>query len=200
MLSLFLSLGLNAATTSAATLNFNANYNITATPQDLTPSLQKISLSGTSTDAPYGLTQVISLSYSQTDFTTGAYSSNTDPTAFGLQGYQPGYVKFFGNGRDSLLAIGSGTGAIDFSNLTVTTSNTLTIIGGEGIFRGATGTLNSSQVVPAMIQIGVVLNGENTVSGTIKTVPEPEFNMTLLVMGAIAVGIQWRRQNQGKCI
>lgn len=198
--SLFLGLGLNAATTSAATLNFNAYYDITATAQELTPNLQKISLSGTSTDAPYGLTQVISLSYSQTDFSTGAYSANTEPTAFGLQGYEPGYVRFFGNGSDSLLAIGSGTGAIDFTNLTVTTSSTLTIIGGEGIFRGATGTLNSSQVVPANIQIGVVLNGENTVSGTIKTVPEPGFNMTLLVMGALAVGIRWRRQNQGKRI
>lgn len=199
--SLLLSLGLNAATASAATLSFNADYDILATAENLTPNLAKISLSGTSTDAPYDLNQVSSISYSQTDFTTGAYTSNTDPTAFGLQGYQPGYVKFFGNGSDSLLAIGSGNGAIDFTNLTVTISSTLTISGGEGVFTGATGTLTSSQVVPANIQIGVDLKGQNTVSGNVKAVPEPESNMTPLVAAVVAAGMLWRRRHsQRGCV
>lgn len=192
---LLLGLGLNTTAATAATFNFSAHYDITATAQDLTPNLEKITLSGTSTDAPYGLTQLNSISYSQTDFTTGAYSSNTDPVAFSLQGYQPGYVEFSGNGSDSLFANASGTGAIDFANLTATTSSTLSITGGEGIFSGAIGTLVSSQVVPASIEIGVALKGQNTVSGTIETVPEPGFGMAPLVLGMIAAGVLWRRRH-----
>ena len=195
---LLLGLGLNTAAASAATFNFSAHYDITATAQDLTPNLEKITLSGTSNDAQYGLNQVNSVSYSQTDFTTGAYSSNTDPVAFSLQGYQRGYVEFSGNGSDRLFATGSGTGAIDFTNLTVTTSTTLAITGGEGIFSGATGTLVSSQVVPASIEIGVALKGQNTVSGTVETVPEPRFGMAPLVLGVIAARVLRRRKSTKK--
>lgn len=198
---LSLGLGLSAGAATAATFDFSGTYNITAIPQaeNIPPIFQAISLSGTSTDAPYGLTQVNSLSYSETDFSTGAFSSNTDPTAFGLQGYPPGYVEFSGNGSDRLFATGIGGGTIDFTQGTVTTSATLAITGGQGIFSGATGTLTSSQVVPASIQIGVALNGQYSVSGTIKTVPEPGCETAPLVMGAIAIKLLWqRRQPNGK--
>ncbi len=188
-----LGLGLNAGAAAAATFDFSGNYNITATPQDIPPNFQAISLSGTSTNVPYDLTQVSSLSYAQTNFNTGAFNSNTDPTAFGLQGYQPGYVEFSGNGSNILFASGSGTGKIDFAQGTATTSATLAITGGQGIFSGATGTLTSAQVVPASIQIGVALNGQYSVSGRIETVPEPGFEIAPLVMGVITSGVLWRR-------
>ncbi|MBV9389090.1 MAG: hypothetical protein JOZ78_21950 [Chroococcidiopsidaceae cyanobacterium CP_BM_ER_R8_30] len=191
---LSLGLGLNVGAAAAATFNFSGIYNITATLQEnIPPNFQAISLSGTSTNAPYDLTRVNSLSYSQTDFTTGVFSSNTDPTAFGLQGYQPGYVEFSGNGSNILIASASGAGAINFAQGTVTTSDTLAITGGQGMFSRATGTLTSTQVVPASIQPGVALEGQYSVSGTIETVPEPGFEMAPLIMGVIAAGILWHR-------
>ena len=77
-----------ALATTLTTYPFNATYDVVVTAQDITPNLEQTLISGTSTDAPYGLTNVNGLAYSQTNFTTGGFSSNTDPTTFGLQGYE----------------------------------------------------------------------------------------------------------------
>lgn len=180
--------------TAQTTYPFNADYEILATAKDLTPNLEQIFLSGSSTNAPYGLNTVNSLSYSQTNFTTGEYSFNTDPTAFGLQGLPFGLVTFSGSGDDKLFGTESGTGLIDFTTLRVTSSGTLNIIGGEGRFKGATGTIPVSQVQPLSLQIGVELKGEAKVNGFFQTVPEPNTATTLVGMGMIGIGIMLRRR------
>lgn len=180
------------------TYPFSATYNITATAKDLTPNIEEIFLSGTSIDAPYGLTEINSLSYSQTDFATGSFKYSADPTTFGLQGFPSGYTVFSGTGSNKLFALGSdSTGLIDFntSTVTFTSSGSTTIVGGEGEFESATGTLSASQSVPASIQIGVALTGEYTVNGTIQTVPEPRTDIMPLGMGAIVgAGVLLRRR------
>ena len=180
------------------TYPFSANYDILATANDLTPNLEQISLLGSSTDALYGLTQLNSLTYSQTDFTTGSFSFNTDPAAFGLKDVPLGSVVFAGNGSDRLFGTESATGLIDFSTLTVNTSGTLNITGGAGKFSGATGTLAFSQVQPLSLQVGVALKGQAKVSGSFQTVPEPRTATTLIGMGAIgAIFLRRRPKLQG---
>lgn len=195
---LFGSIGIGAAPAKGqTTYPFNANYDILATANDLTPNLEQIFLSGSSTNAPYNLNKIDSLSYSQTNFTTGEYSSNTDPTAFGLQNVPSGYVTFSGNDGDKLFGTETGTGLIDFNTLTVTSSSTVNITGGEGRFKGATGTLVSSQIQPLSLQVGVALKGQARVSGSFKTVPEPGTATVLLGLGAIgSVSVLRRRRTQ----
>ncbi|OKH30526.1 hypothetical protein NIES2101_42300 [Calothrix sp. HK-06] len=175
---------------------FNADYDIFATAKDLTPNLEQIFLSGSSTNAPYGLTKVDSLSYSQTNFNTGEYAFNTDPTAFDLQGLPSGYVTFSGSDGDKLFGAESGTGLIDFKTLTVKSTGTVNITGGEGKFKGSTGTFVSSQVQPLSLQIGVNLKGQAQTSGSFKTIPEPGTATALISLGAIGVISIMRRRLQ----
>ncbi|MEH2384723.1 MAG: hypothetical protein V7K14_02780 [Nostoc sp.] len=183
--------------TAQTTYPFSANYDILATAKDLTPNLQQIFVPGSSTDAPYGLLQTNSLSYSQTNFATGFYSFNTEPTAFGLQGFPSGYITFQESGSsDKLFGAASGTGLIDFATLTVKSSGTVNIIGGEGIFRGATGTLAFSQIQPLSLQVGVALKGRFTVNGSFQTVPEPKTVTPLMGIGVMGVYLLMRRHGQ----
>lgn len=176
------------------TFPFNTEYDIFATAKDLTPNLQQISLEAFNTNAPYGLSKVNSLSYSQTNFTTGEYSFSTDPAAFGLQNLPSGFVTFSGNGDDKLFGTQTGAGLIDFNSLTVKSNATVNITGGDGRFKGATGTFVSSQVQPFNIQLGVALKGNAQISGSFKTIPEPGNAITLLGLGLIGtIGIIRRR-------
>ncbi|MDF5734784.1 MULTISPECIES: PEP-CTERM sorting domain-containing protein [unclassified Nostoc] len=90
----------------------------------------------------------------------------------------------------------SGTGLIDFGTLTVKSSGTVNIIGGEGIFRGATGTLAFSQIQPLSLQVGVALKGQFTVNGSFQTVPEPKTVTALIGVGAMGVYLLMRRHRQ----
>ncbi|MEH1849959.1 MAG: hypothetical protein V7L25_34575 [Nostoc sp.] len=179
------------------TYPFSANYDILATAKDLTPNLEQIFVPGSSTDAPYGLLQTNSLSYSQTNFATGFYSFNTEPTAFGLQGFPSGYITFEGSGSsDKLFGSASGTGLIDFETLTVKSSGTVNIIGGEGIFRSATGTLAFSEIQPLSLQVGVALKGQFSVNGSFQTVPESKTVTALIGVGVMGVYLLMRRHCQ----
>ncbi len=185
-----------ALATTLTTYPFNATYDVVVTAQDITPNLEQTLISGTSTDAPYGLTNVNGLAYSQTNFTTGGFSSNTDPTTFGLQGYPSGSITFSGNGSDSF-GNQITTGLIDFNTLNVTSSGTVTITGGSGQFGNATGTLTFSQVQPLSLQPDVALKGQARVNGTLTvSVPEPRTNMIPLVLSAISASVLLRRRNR----
>ncbi len=124
---------------------------------------------------------------------TGIFSVNTDPAAFNLSSQPLGTVIFSSeNGKNQLFGLQSGTGAIDFANLTVTSSSTMTIIGGKGNFRGASGTLTASQFQPFSLDPGVALQGQVIVTGSFEAVPEP---LSILGVGtAIGFGAVFKRQ------
>jgi len=186
-----------ARATTLTTYPFNATYDVVVTANEITPNLEQTLISGISTDAPDGLTKVNGLAYSQTNFTTGVFSSNTDPNTFGLQGYPLGFITFSDNGNDSLFANQITTGLIDFNTFAVTSSGTVTITGGSGQFENATGILTFSQVQPLSLQPGVALQGQARVNGAFQVaVPEPTTNAIPLVMGAIAASIFLRRRYQ----
>jgi hypothetical protein len=187
----------NAALANAqTTYTFSANYNFLNSLRFITSDVSEIFLSGESTDAPYGLTKLNGLVYGETNFATGEFSGNTDPTTFGLQGVPFGSIVLEGGGSDKLFATESATGLVDFGNLTATNSGTLTITGGEGIFTGATGTLTFSEVGTLNPDPTGPYRGRLSVNGFFQTVPEPRTNTTIVVTGVIGVGMLLRRHRR----
>lgn len=195
----FINFAPNAAlATTLTSYPFNATYDVVVTAKEITPNLEQTFISGTSTDAPYGLTTVNGLAYTQTNFTNGVFNSNTDPNTFGLQGYPLGSITFSGNSSDSLFGNQITTGLIDFNTFNVTSSGTVTLTGGSGQFENATGTLTFSQVQPLSLQPGVALKGQARINGSFQvvSVPKPTTNVIPLVIGAIAASVLLRRRHQ----
>jgi len=152
----------------------------------------------TSDNAPYGLTQYEGLIYAQSDPTTGGFIFNTDPLVFGLPNLPPGYITFSGAGTDNKL-YGSATASaiFDLENLTGEGSGTLNITGGEGLFAGATGTLDFFEVDQLNPDPNILsITGKAQVTGSIKAVPEPGSEVGTLVGtgGLIGATILLRRR------
>ncbi|BAT56913.1 hypothetical protein NOS3756_59250 (plasmid) [Nostoc sp. NIES-3756] len=183
------------------TLPFNANYDTLNTLEFIpnTPGILKAVLSGESTDANYGLTQVTGLTYGQFDSNTGIFRFNTDPTAFGLQGFSQGFVKLFGSNNDSLIGSDELTGLTDFQNLIVTATGVFNITGGEGKFRGASGTLDLFEFdqLDPNFDLTQPIRGRVTVSGSFQITPVPEPSYTTTLVGLFGVGVLWRAKRRG---
>lgn len=196
-------LGVGLSTTKAIAQTvypFNGNYD---TRIDIVPIDEELSQSielATSSDpeAPYGLTQYEGLIYARTDPATGALNFDTNPATFGLPDLPSGYIVFEGEGTDNKLrGTATATATLDRENLTGVGSGTLTITGGEGIFTGATGTLDFTQVDRLNPDPNVLsLEGDAVITGSIETVPEPGSVGTLAGVSAIGAGLLLHRQRQ----
>ena len=116
------------------TYTFDATYNVSSTSTPVTSNVSATNISGESTDAPYGLTNVGGLTYTQTDLTTGSFRFNTNPATFGLQSLPQSEVTLFGSGSNKLFGTNNATGVIDFTTLRGSATNIFTIAGGEGLF------------------------------------------------------------------
>lgn len=189
-------LSVNSAT-AQTTYEFSATYDVLAFSRTVTPGITASTLSGTSTDAPYGLTTINGLTYSRVDPITGFFRFNTDPTVFGLQDI-PSSEVVFGSGTNKLFGTDSATGIIDFATLTATATGIFTITGGEGILQGATGTLNFSEVDTLSLDPTIPTRARATVNGTIfvqpvQRVPEPTVTTTLLAIGLIGASFELRK-------
>lgn len=126
------------------TYEFETVYNLEVTLREIAPSISEVTVVGESANAPYGLTQLMSMNYSQFDPNTGVFTSGPDAAAFGLEGLPILTDKLFGSGEDSVIGTSNATLITDFENLTGSGFGTLTITGGEGRFSDATGTLSLS--------------------------------------------------------
>lgn len=89
----------------------------------------------------------------------------------------------------------------DFTTLTARATGTFTITGGEGIFAGATGTLDFSEVDALSLDPTVPTRAKSSVNGSIqvfpsKAVPEPRTVTMLVGMGIIGAGFLLRRHSQ----
>jgi len=178
------------------TYPFQAKYNVSLTGQNITPNLVELFISGEDADAPYGLTSIQGLGYTQIDSTTGFFSSNTDPTAFGLQDVPSGSITFSGSNSDKLFVSGRDNGVIDFATSRVNSSGAFNITGGSGKFENATGMLALSPVEPLSYQLGVSLKGQVKIDGAIESVPEPANSIMLLSMGVVIGGSFLLRQRR----
>ena len=193
-------LGFGGATRVSAqtTYPFQATYDILTESEPITPDVSKVTVTGESADAPYGLTKLTSMNYTRLDPNTGVTTAGPDAAAFGLDGLPSFTDIFFGSGNDQLYGISSATAVADLTNLTVTASGTETITGGSGRFSGATGTLSLIDTYKLSPDPTAPLIGKTVVNGTIKTpqsVPEPENTTTLVGMGVLGVSFLLRRRS-----
>ncbi len=191
----FSSTNLRAA--AQTTYTFNATYNVSSTSVPITQNVSKTTISGSSADAPYGLTKVSGLTYTQTDLTTGSFRFNTNPVTFGFSYLPQGEVTLFGSGSNRLFGTNNATGVIDFRTLTGSATNIFTIAGGEGLFQGATGTLTLREVYQISLDPTIPTTGISQVSGTISVlptqIPEPRTTASVVGMGVIMTAFVLRR-------
>lgn len=186
------------------TYKFDATYDASsALFNPITENITARTISGSSNNAPFGLTKASGLLYVQTDLSSASYRFSTNPETFGLQNLPLGGVTLFGEGDNKLFyRVENGTGVINFETLTTTGFNTNNITGGEGLFQGATGTLNGFEVY----QVGNLLvdptspsRGSVTISGTISVfqtqkIPEPNTTAALTGIGIIGATFLLRRK------
>lgn len=179
------------------TYTFSATYDLSNSATSIAPGLSEIYISGESTAAPYGLTQLNGRIYLQSDFATGELRANTDPTTFGLQGLPLGSFVLEGTGSDKLIGTETANGSVDLQTLRVTNNGTITLTGGEGIFSEATGTLSFSEVGTLSTDPSVPYTGQLSVNGSFEAVPEPGTETGMLVgMGIIGAGVLLRRRRR----
>lgn len=188
------------------TYPFNATYDASSILLNtITEEITSQTVSGVSSNAPFGLTKASGVLYIKSDLNNNSYTFSSNPETFGLQGLPQGGVTLFGEGDNKLFyAVENGTGAIDLANLTTTGTNTNIITGGEGLFQGATGTLTGSEVY----QIGNLLvdptstsKGTVSITGTIKvplTQKIPESNSTAALTGIGIIGATFLLRRQHK--
>lgn len=172
------------------TYPFNATYNGSSVlSKTITEDITTRIISGSSNDAPFGLTQASGLAYIKTDLSSGIYRLSSNPETFGLKNLPLGGITLFGKSNNKLFyQFETITGAINFENLTTSGTNINNITGGEGLFQGATGTLTGSEVYelanllidPTSVSKGIVkINGAINVP-TSQKVPEPSTTAALL--------------------
>ena len=180
------------------TYPFEATYNSENTLVPITENVSRVTITGQSTDAPYGLTSTRLTDYGLTDLATGTITFGPDAAEFGLQNLPSGNLTYFGLGSDQLFGTNTGTAKLDFQNLVGTATGTVNITGGSGRFSGATGIfsfvendiLNQDQTAP--------FKGQLVLSGSFQTpqaVPESRNITALVSMGVIGVGFGLRRRS-----
>jgi hypothetical protein len=176
---------------------FDADYDVLANTKVLLATPEELfflgTSSGSSSNAPFGLTTWKTVDYFQLNVVTGQSRFNTDPTILGLQNLPFGFVELSGSGSDKLFGTESGTSMIDFTTSTGTASGTWIITGGAGRFAGATGRLTLSGQVLSLGQTDsdptrsvLSLNGSFQVP---TAVPEPRSVTPLLGMGMIGTAM-----------
>ncbi len=194
-----LSFGLSTTKAFAqTTYPFNAIYNGVNEFEPITSEVSKITLTATNADAPYGLTNIASESYSRLDPATGITTVSPDAAEFGINGLPILTDTFFGSGNNKLFGISTVTVIADLPNLTASASGTFTITDGSGEFIGAKGTLQISDIFTLNLDPTAPVKGRVSVSGSFQTfqkVPEPNAGIGM-VLGICGVGLFLKRQRK----
>ena len=190
---------------TAERVTFNATYDASATLLNpITEEITSQAVSGVSINAPFGLTQASGVLYVNNDLSNNSFTFSSSPETFGLEGLPQGGITLFGEGDNKLFyQVENGNGVIDLVNLTTAGSNTNVITGGEGLFRGATGTLAGSEVYQIdnlVVDPTSASSGTVTITGTIEIpltqkVPEPNYIFTLIGSAIISTFLS-RRGNK----
>jgi hypothetical protein len=194
-----LSFGLNTTKAFAqTTYPFNAVYDVLLELKPIRDEVSKATLNGTSADAPYGLTNIASESYSRLDPVTGITTTGLDAAEFGINGLPILTDVFFGSGDNKLFGTSTATAVADLPNLTASASGTFTITGGSGEFTAATGTLQISDTYTLSLDPTAPIKGLASVSGSFQTfqkVPEPNAGIGM-VLGICGIGLFLKRQRK----
>jgi hypothetical protein len=199
LLGIVTSVGFGSSIESAkaqTNYTFNTTYDgLSARLKSISEDVTTSSISGSSNNAPYGLTKASGFIYVKTDSSTGSYRYSTNPETFNLQNLPLAGVTLFGEGNNKLFyQVENGTGVFNPETLTTTSSNTNIITGGEGLFQGATGTLTGSevyQVANLLVDPTSTSKGKVTINGNISVsttkIPEPNTTGALAGIGIIGM-------------
>lgn len=126
-------------------------------------NVQIVSVTGTSENAPFGLTELNTSNYSTID-ENGEFLFSADPEDFSVEG-EILIDEFLGESENELFGTSSGMGEVDFEAGVVSGTGEIEITGGRGIFEDASGTLNFEETEVLAESMGTAV-----VSGTV-TIP-----------------------------
>ncbi|MEA5598015.1 PEP-CTERM sorting domain-containing protein [Rivularia sp. UHCC 0363] len=196
------SIGSNIQRAAAnTTFPFNTVYDteVTVTPID-NSDVVKASVSGTNSNAPYGLTNFMSENYSRIDPGTGVGTFSADPTDLGLD---PAVFplltdEFFGSGDDKLFGFSKITALFDFQTFKVSGEGSINITGGAGRFTGASGSLAFTENGNFDPNPTAPILGEAIISGSFQVphqIPEPTTTVGLIT-GALGASLFLRQKRR----
>lgn len=199
--TMLVGLGVDTSKAIAQTdYEFSATYNTVVT---IDPSFRpdlgifRATITGETTDAPYGLNNFISNTYGKFDPTTNISTFNSDPAVFGLQGEPVLSDRYFGI-ENELFGTANDQARFDFEQGTVAGGGTITLTGGSGIFENATGQITFTQNDRlTSTDVTEPFEGQATLNFSVQTpqeVPEPTTNATLVGIGIIGSGLLWQRR------
>lgn len=180
---------------------FEAVYNLEVSLREIAPNISVVTVVGNNLNAPYGLTQLSSMSYSRLDPNTGISTASPDAVTFGLEGLPPLIDRFFSkDSNDSLIGSSTATATSDLENLTASAFGILTITDGTGRFNGAIGTLTLTDNYTISPDPTVPLIGQALVSGSFQvptsSVPESGNSLSLVGISAIGAAFLLRRHHR----
>jgi hypothetical protein len=191
-----ISFGLDTAKVNAQTnYEFSATYDTVVT---IDPSFRpdigitRATITGENADAPYGLSKFLSNTYGQFDPTTNISYFNADASAFGLEN-QPLLSDRYYGGSNELYGTANDQAKFDFVNGTVNGAGTITLTGGEGLFKDAVGKITFTQNDRlTSTDLTAPFQGKAVLKFSVQTpkaVPEP--NATAGVIGMGFVGLSF---------
>lgn len=199
----FLSFGLGAERATAQNnYEFSVIYDtLVAIDPSFRPDLgiTRVTVTGETENAPFGLNNFISNTYGRFDPTTNIATFNADASVFGLQGVPILSDRYFG-GENEIFGRASDMAKFNFEEATVSGSGTITITGGLGIFENATGTITFTQNDRlTSTDPTEPFRGRATLNFSVQTaqaVPEPRSIATLVGLGMIGTNFLLRRRNR----
>ncbi|MBH8566963.1 PEP-CTERM sorting domain-containing protein [Nostoc sp. CENA67] len=191
-----------ATAETTKTYTFNADYKTLVTiDTSYRPDLDIIraTITGESVEpAPYGLNFFTSNTYGKLESSDNAsiikYTFNSDPTVFGLTDAPLLYDRYYG-GANELFGRASDSAEINFVQETIKGGGTISIFGGTGLFKNATGTISFTEEDKLNLS-GSPSEGLAKLTFTLQTpqsVPEPTATTTLIGMGLIGAGLILKR-------
>ena len=194
-------LGTNIQRAAAnTTFPFDVVYDteVTITPID-NPDVVKATVTGTNSNAPYGLTNFISENYSRINPQTGVGTFSADPKDLGLDPEVFPFLteEYFGSGDDKLFGFSQVTALFDFQTFTVSGEGSINITGGAGRFTGASGKLSFTENGDFDPNPTAPILGEAFITGSFQVphqIPEPTTTFGLAA-GVVGAGLFLRRKN-----
>jgi hypothetical protein len=172
--------------------------------------VSRVTVTGETTDAPFGLTNFVSNTYGRLDPATNVSTFNADPTVFGLDGLPVLGDRYFG-GSNELFGTANDRAAFDLEAGTVSGSGIITLTGGTGLFADATGSIAFTQndrltstdlTEPfrgqARLDFTFQTPAENPSNPPAESIPEPSNFMALPVIGALWFGLRRRMRKLHK--
>ncbi|PSO92295.1 MAG: hypothetical protein BRC48_14545 [Cyanobacteria bacterium QS_9_48_30] len=186
----------------AASFDFSETYDTRVT---IDPSFRpdnqnlfRVTVTGESADAPFGLTNFVSDTYGQFNPNTNTATFDANPAAIGIEGEPILSDRYFG-GRNELFGRASDMAKFNFEQGTVMGAGTIALTGGEGVFENATGTIDFTQndTLPGS-ELPQSFEGEARLDYQVQTpqpVPEPGTN-AMLVASAGIIGFGFLKRSR----